>query len=219
MWRRPSSSAAFNKRVNSALKSVAFGIDFVPGFWAVSRGDWRHGGGGDVLRPAAGRGLLGDRYCYFAGFHLPVGDADGDLTTFDAPPDFGGGFPLHLAVWPPPNSQLPIVPPPPGTLPGTIWPSPGTPCGTSAWRGHGPAKGGGAEKGAGPRGKNAGRQPTRISLTDAGIDKHLADRARKAAAISPHQRISLATWRESLARAAGEKKIGGHLVRIASYDI
>jgi hypothetical protein len=43
---------------------------------------------------------------------------------------------------------------------------------------------GGAEKGVGRRGKNAGPRATRIqSLAEQGIDKHLADRARKAAAM------------------------------------
>lgn len=43
---------------------------------------------------------------------------------------------------------------------------------------------GGAEKGIARRGKNAGLSATRIpALADLGIDKHLADRMRKAAAM------------------------------------
>jgi hypothetical protein len=49
-------------------------------------------------------------------------------------------------------------------------------------KGGGLARGGG-EKGVGRRGKNAGPNPTRIPLSDMGIDKHLADEARIEAAV------------------------------------
>jgi N6-adenosine-specific RNA methylase IME4 len=42
---------------------------------------------------------------------------------------------------------------------------------------------GGAEKGVGRRGNNAGPQATRITLAEQGVDKHLADEARKLAAM------------------------------------
>src|SRR3954454_15401416 len=43
---------------------------------------------------------------------------------------------------------------------------------------------GGAEKGVGRRGKNAGRAATRITLAEVGINKHLANEARKLGALS-----------------------------------
>src|SRR4051812_43235282 len=43
---------------------------------------------------------------------------------------------------------------------------------------------GGGEKGVGRRGKNAGSGPTRITLAEVGINKHLANEARKLGALS-----------------------------------
>jgi N6-adenosine-specific RNA methylase IME4 len=68
-------------------------------------------------------------------------------------------------------------------------------------KGGGLARGGG-EKGVGRRGKNAGPNPTRIPLSDMGIDKHLADEARRLAAIE--EREFEARLKE--AREQGEKK-------------
>jgi hypothetical protein len=43
------------------------------------------------------------------------------------PPMPGNELPPPPGVWPPPTATHPIVPAEPGTPPGVIWPSPGTP--------------------------------------------------------------------------------------------